>query len=77
MAWETEYKKKLMTADAAVRAIESDMRVYVHGNAAFPLVLLEALTRRAGQVRNVEMMHVLGFGDASLQSAGVCRELPA
>lgn len=63
MAWETEYKKKLMTADAAVRAIESDMRVYVHGNAAFPLVLLEALTRRAGQVRNVEMMHVLGFGD--------------
>ncbi len=48
----------------AVRAIESDMRVYVHGNAAFPLVLLEALTRRAGQVRNVEMMHVLGFGEA-------------
>jgi hypothetical protein len=39
MAWETAYKKKLMTADAAVRAVESDMRVYVHGNAAFPLVL--------------------------------------
>lgn len=64
MTWEVAYKKKLMTADAAVRAVESDMRVYVHGNAAFPLVLLEALTRRAGQVRNVEMMHVLGFGDA-------------
>jgi acyl-CoA hydrolase len=65
MAWEAAYKKKLMTADAAVRVVESDMRVYVHGNAAFPLVLLEALTRRAGQVRNVEMMHVLGFGDPS------------
>jgi acyl-CoA hydrolase len=64
MSWETAYQKKLMTADAAVRAVESDMRVYVHGNAAFPLVLLEALTRRAAQVRNVEMMHVLGFGDA-------------
>jgi acyl-CoA hydrolase len=64
MAWQAEYQKKLMTADAAVRAVESDMRVYVHANAAFPAVLLEALTRRAGQVRNVEMMHLLGFGEA-------------
>ncbi len=64
MAWQAEYKKKLMTADVAVRAVESDMRVYVHANAAFPQVLLEALTRRAGQLRNVEMMHLLGFGEA-------------
>lgn len=53
-----------MTADAAVRAVESDMRVYVHANAAFPVVLLEALTKRSGQLRNVEMMHILGFGEA-------------
>ena len=64
MAWQAEYKRKLTTADAAVRAVESDMRVYVHANAAFPEVLLEALTRRSGQLRNVEMMHVLGFGEA-------------
>jgi acyl-CoA hydrolase len=64
MRWQAEYKRKLVTADAAVRAIQSDMRVYVHANAAFPLVLLEALTRRSGQVRNVEMMHLLGFGEA-------------
>ena len=64
MAWQAEYKRKLTTADAAVRAVESDMRVYVHANSAFPQVLLEALTRRSGQLRNVEMMHVLGFGEA-------------
>ncbi len=64
MAWQAEYKKKLMTADAAVRAVKSDMRVYVHANAAFPLALLEALARRSGQVRNVEVMHLLGFGEA-------------
>jgi acyl-CoA hydrolase len=64
MAWQAEYKKKLVTADDAVRAVESDMRVYVHANAAFPMILLEALTRRAGQLRNVEMMHLLGFGEA-------------
>jgi acyl-CoA hydrolase len=64
MAWQDEYQKKLTTADAALRVLESDMRVYVHANAAFPSVLLQALTRRAGQVRNVEVMHLLGFGDA-------------
>jgi len=64
MGWQSEYKKKLMTVDAAVRAIQSDMRVYVHANASLPPTLLEALTRRSGQVRNVEMMHLLGFGDA-------------
>ncbi len=64
MPWQSEYQKKLMSADAAMRAVESDMRVYVHANAAFPQVLLEALTRRSGQVRNVEMLHLLGFGEA-------------
>jgi 4-hydroxybutyrate CoA-transferase len=64
MVWHAEYQRKLMTADAAVRAVESDMRVYVHANAAFPTVLLEALSRRAGQLRNVEVMHLLGFGEA-------------
>ena len=64
MAWQDEYRKKLMTADAAVCAVQSDMRVYVHANAAFPQVLLEALARRSGQVRNVEVMHLLGFGEA-------------
>ncbi|HVJ06316.1 MAG TPA: acetyl-CoA hydrolase/transferase C-terminal domain-containing protein [Candidatus Saccharimonadales bacterium] len=64
MAWQAEYQKKLMTADAAVRAVKSDMRVYVHANSAFPLALLEALARRSGQVRNVEVMHLVGFGEA-------------
>jgi 4-hydroxybutyrate CoA-transferase len=64
MAWQAEYRKKLMTADAAVLAVKSNMRVYVHANALFPQALLEALTRRSGQLRNVEMMHLLGFGEA-------------
>ena len=53
-----------MTAEAAVGAVESDMRVYVHANAALPHVLLEALARRSGHLRNVEMLHLLGFGEA-------------
>jgi acyl-CoA hydrolase len=64
MAWQTEYRKKLMTVDAAMCAVQSDMRVYVHANSAYPQVLLEALARRAGHLRNVEVMHLLGFGEA-------------
>src|SRR5208337_2745851 len=63
MGWQAEYQRKLMAADAAVRAVESDMRVYVHANAAFPQVLLEALTRRSQKVRNVEILHLLGVGE--------------
>jgi len=64
MSWQLDYKKKLVTADEALRAVQSDMRVYVHANSGFPAVLLEALTRRARAVHNVEVMHLLGFGEA-------------
>ena len=64
MPWQSEYQKKLMSADEALRAVESGMRVYVHANAAFPAVLLEALARRGSKVRDVEVIHVLGFGEA-------------
>jgi acyl-CoA hydrolase len=52
-----------MTADEAMRAIESDMCVYVHANSAYPSTLLEAMTRRAPHLRNVEVMHLIGFGE--------------
>ena len=64
MGWQSEYQKRLMTAGEAMRAVQSNMRVYVHANSAFPAVLLEALTRRASAVSNVEVMHLLGFGEA-------------
>jgi acyl-CoA hydrolase len=64
MPWQDEYRSKLMTADEALGAVQSGMRIYVHGNSAFPAVLLEALTRRAPQLRDVELIHLLGFGDA-------------
>jgi acyl-CoA hydrolase len=64
MAWHDEYRSKLKTTDEALRCIESGARVYVHANAAFPQALLEGLTRRAPHVRDVEVMHLIAFGDA-------------
>jgi acyl-CoA hydrolase len=64
MAWQEDYRKKLTTVDEALRCVQSGACVYVHANAAFPQALLEGLERRAPHVRDVEVMHLIAFGDA-------------
>ena len=51
-------------ADEAVRHINSDSRIYIQAAAATPSVLTEALTRRAPELRNVEICHLHTEGDA-------------
>ena len=53
--------QKLMPADEAVRVIESRDRVYLGGGAGVPQVLERAMVDRAGELRNVEVVHVLTF----------------
>ncbi len=54
-------------ADAlsAVTAVRSRERVFVHGGAATPGALLEALVRRAPELRDVELMHLHTLGPAA------------
>jgi len=47
----------------AVAAISSSQRVFVHGGAATPHVLLEALYKRAGEIKDVELIHIHLMGD--------------
>lgn len=44
-----------MTADEAVRLIESGDHVFIQGSTSTPEVLVEALTRRAGELRDVTL----------------------
>ena len=46
---------KLCSADEAVNHINSNQRVFVHGGAATPTVLLDALVREASRLRDVEL----------------------
>jgi acetyl-CoA hydrolase len=55
------YQKKLTTPEQAVKVIESGSRVYFGGGAGFPVHLEEAMVKRAGELENVEVVHVLGF----------------
>jgi len=58
------YRNKVVSADEAVKIIKSGQRVYVGGGAGAPRTLLEALVRRADELRDVELWHVLIFGPA-------------
>ena len=45
---------KVSSAEDVVRSIRSGMRVFVHGAAATPAGLLDALVGRASELRDVE-----------------------
>ncbi len=64
MSWEMDYKKRLNTADEALRCVRSGMRVYIQPGCAEPETLVEALMRRAPELRDVEIVHMMTMGCA-------------
>jgi len=64
MSWEMEYKKRLRTADEALQCVKSGMRVYIQPGCAEPETLVEALMRRAPDVYDVEIVHMMTMGCA-------------
>lgn len=71
MGWFESYTKKIVTADEAVSHIKSNDRVYVHPGCALPEVLTEAMVRRAPQLENVEVVHLLTLGKADYTKPGM------
>ncbi|WP_139800732.1 acetyl-CoA hydrolase/transferase family protein [Geothermobacter hydrogeniphilus] len=57
--WRQIYQERTTTPDEAVKAIKSGDRVFLTGNASVPLPLLDALVRRAPELRDVEVCHPL------------------
>jgi 4-hydroxybutyrate CoA-transferase len=64
MSWQTDYREKLLTADEALRCVQSGMRVYIQPGCAEPETLVEALIRRAPFVQDVEIVHMMTLGAA-------------
>ncbi len=65
MSWETQYSKKLQTADQALTHVSSGMRVYIQPGCAEPETLVEALIRRATELQEVEIVHMMTMGAAA------------
>lgn len=64
MNWNALYRSKLTDVATALKKIESGNRVYLGGGAGVPIQLSQALVDRAGELRNVEITHILTFADA-------------
>lgn len=62
--WLSDYNRKLVSAEEAVRHIQSNQSIYVHSNAAAPVPLIDALVARAHDLKNVEIYHILTMGPA-------------
>lgn len=58
------YRNKVVSVQDAVQVIQSNQRIYLGGGAGVPHRLLEALVARAPELRGVEIVHVLAFGNA-------------
>lgn len=55
---------KTVCANSALNLVKSGNRVFIHGVAAAPQPLIYALTKRAPELRNVEIVHLHTEGDA-------------
>ena len=64
MSWREIYRQKVTDVDTALQAIQSGDRIYVGGSAGAPKTLCSGLVRRAPELRNVEVAHILTFADA-------------
>jgi 4-hydroxybutyrate CoA-transferase len=57
--WKSQYKEKVTDADTAIREVQSEHHLYMSGNCSVPRLLLDALVRRAPELHNVVLHHVL------------------
>jgi 4-hydroxybutyrate CoA-transferase len=71
MDWQSDYQKRLTTAQAAVAAVKSCNRVVVGHAAGAPQELLKALVAQKDRLRRVEMVHMLCLGDGGYLAEGM------
>jgi 4-hydroxybutyrate CoA-transferase len=64
MNWQSIYRNKVTDIDSALAAVKSNDRIYLGGGAGVPKMMVDGLTRCADRLHNVEITHILTFGDA-------------
>lgn len=62
--WRSRYTDKINTAQQAVARIRAGQRVFIGTGCAAPLILIRAMTECADELADVEITHLLTFGDA-------------
>lgn len=63
-AWQEKYKASVATPAEAVKRIRPGQRIFIGTGVAEPLELVSALTKRAYELPDTEILHLLTFGEA-------------
>ena len=63
-AWSESYRGRVTGAEEAARAIRSGDHVWIHAGCNNPEELVRAMVGRAGELRGVEVTHLMTFGCA-------------
>lgn len=62
--WKEQYRARCVSADEAAKHIKSGDTVYIHSNAAAPEIIIDAMVRRADELKKVKLIHILTLGKA-------------
>lgn len=63
-AWQEKYQSQVLTATEAVKRIRPGQRIFIGTGCGEPLELVTALSKRAYELPDTEIVHLLTFGDA-------------
>lgn len=71
MDWKELYRKKLVTADEAVKHIKSGDRVVIGHAVSEPTEIINAMVSNAEQYENVEIVHMVSMGESPYCKPGM------
>ncbi|MCB1170860.1 MAG: acetyl-CoA hydrolase/transferase family protein [Leptospiraceae bacterium] len=63
MEWKPHYDSRKISPTQAAAHVNSGQKVFISGNASMPRALIAALAERAPELKDVELNHLLTFGD--------------
>jgi acyl-CoA hydrolase/GNAT superfamily N-acetyltransferase len=62
--WQQKYQSQVLATEAAVKQIRPGQRIFIGTGCGEPLELVTALSKRATELPDTEIVHLLTFGDA-------------
>jgi acyl-CoA hydrolase len=60
--------EKYTSAEEAMKSIQSGMRVFIHGSAATPIHLIQAMQQRHAELKNVELVSITTLGEVDFDN---------
>jgi len=71
MKWADIYRRRITDEDSAVKDIRSGDRVWIHPGCNTPKRLVDAMVRRAPELEDVEVTHILTLAEAPYADPGM------